>query len=103
MGSKIESFGNPEFIIDQFANFLKEGIVSQIQISGHTDNKGSDELNERLSQQRAESVVKYLVGKGVASHKIKGLGYGESRPLDTNQTVDGRSKNRRVEFLVLKK
>lgn len=89
--------------LDKVADFLNEGIVSLIQISGHTDDVGSDLSNERLSQKRAESVVKYLVGRGVASHTIKGLGYGESKPLDTNQSVDGRSKNRRVEFLVLKK
>lgn len=89
--------------LDKVADFLKEGLVSLIEISGHTDNVGSDKLNEGLSQRRAESVVKYLVSKGVDPQKIKGVGYGESKPLDTNQTVDGRSKNRRVEFLVLKK
>jgi len=89
--------------LDKVANFLQEGIVSQIQISGHTDNKGSDELNEGLSQRRAESVVNYLVSKGIDANRMKALGYGDSRPLDTNQSVDGRSKNRRVEFLVLKK
>lgn len=89
--------------LDKVANFLNEGMVSQIQISGHTDSKGSDELNKGLSQRRAESVVNYLVGKGIAASRMKAVGYGDSRPIDTNQSDDGRSKNRRVEFLVLKK
>lgn len=89
--------------LDKVVNFLKEGTVSLIEISGHTDDVGSDKLNQRLSQQRAESVVKYLVSKGINPQRIKGVGYGESRFLDTNQTKVGRSKNRRVEFTVLKK
>ena len=89
--------------LDKVVVFLKEGTVSLIEISGHTDDVGSDELNQSLSQQRAKSVVKYLVSKGINSQIIKGVGYGESRFLDTNKTKVGRSKNRRVEFLVLKK
>lgn len=89
--------------LDKVVDFLKEGTVSLIEISGHTDDVGSDELNQSLSQQRAESVVKYLVGRGINSQIIKGVGYGESKFLDTNKTEVGRSKNRRVEFLVLKK
>nr|WP_321452580.1 OmpA family protein [uncultured Carboxylicivirga sp.] len=89
--------------LDKVVNFLKEGTVSLIEISGHTDDVGSDQLNQRLSQQRAESVVKYLVSKGISPQKIKAAGYGESRFLDTNKTDVGRSKNRRVEFTVLKK
>lgn len=89
--------------LDKVVDFLKEGTVSLIEISGHTDDVGSDKLNQSLSQQRAESVVKYLVSKGINSQRIKGVGYGESKFLDTNKTEVGRSKNRRVEFLVLKK
>jgi len=89
--------------LDKVIDFLKEGTVSLIEISGHTDDVGSDKLNQSLSQQRAESVVKYLVSKGINSQRIKGVGYGESKFLDTNKTEVGRSKNRRVEFLVLKK
>ena len=89
--------------LDKVVEFLKEGTVSLIEISGHTDDVGSDQLNQNLSQQRAESVVNYLVSKGVNSQRIKGVGYGESKFLDTNKTEVGRSNNRRVEFLVLKK
>ncbi len=89
--------------LDKVVDFLKEGTVSLIEISGHTDDVGSDELNQTLSQKRAESVVKYLISKGINSQKIKGVGYGEFKFLDTNKTEVGRSNNRRVEFLVLKK
>lgn len=89
--------------LDKIVNFLKEGTVSLIEISGHTDDVGSDKLNQKLSQRRAESVVKYLVSRGINSQRIRGVGYGESKFLDTNKTEVGRSKNRRVEFLVLKK
>ncbi|GAF05610.1 OmpA family protein [Saccharicrinis fermentans] len=89
--------------LDKVVNFLKEGTVSLIEISGHTDNVGSDKLNQSLSQRRANSVVKYLVSKGVSAERIKGVGYGESKFIDTNKTEVGRSKNRRVEFSVLKK
>ncbi|WP_439185039.1 OmpA family protein [Carboxylicivirga taeanensis] len=89
--------------LDKVVNFLKEGTVRLIEISGHTDNVGSDQLNQLLSQQRAEAVVKYLVSNGINPQTIKAVGYGESRFIDTNETDAGRAKNRRVEFAVLKK
>jgi outer membrane protein OmpA-like peptidoglycan-associated protein len=89
--------------LDKVVEFLMLGTVSQIEISGHTDSEGSDATNEKLSQSRAQAVVDYLVGKGVSTEKLRAVGYGESKPIDTNLTADGRSKNRRVEFLVLKK
>ncbi|HBY52212.1 MAG TPA: flagellar motor protein MotB, partial [Marinilabiliales bacterium] len=70
---------------------------------GFTDNEGSDETNEKLSQSRAQAVVNYLISKGIVPEMLKAVGYGEKRPLDTNQTPEGRAKNRRVEFMVLKK
>ncbi len=89
--------------LDKIYDFLAEGTVSLIEISGHTDNTGSAQVNEKLSQQRAQAVVDYLVGKGIASTRLQAKGYGPSRPLDTNRSDDGKQKNRRVEFLVLKK
>ncbi|MGD9995167.1 MAG: OmpA family protein, partial [Salinivirgaceae bacterium] len=89
--------------LDKVVEFLMLGTVSEIEISGHTDSEGSDATNEKLSQSRAQAVVDYLVGKGVSNEKLRAVGYGESKPIDTNLTADGRSKNRRVEFLVLKK
>lgn len=89
--------------LDKIVDFLNEGTVSLIEISGHTDNEGSDAVNEKLSLERAQSVVNYLVSKGINPQMLQAAGYGESKPLDTNNTPEGRSKNRRVEFLVLKK
>lgn len=89
--------------LDKIVDFFNESTVSLIEISGHTDSQGSDATNEKLSQSRAQSVVDYIVSKGVTATRVKAVGYGESRPIDTNQTPEGMSVNRRVEFLVLKK
>lgn len=89
--------------LDQIVDFFRESSVSLIEISGHTDSQGSDSFNEKLSQNRAQEVVNYIVGKGISNECIKAKGYGESRPIDTNKTPEGMAKNRRVEFLVLKK
>jgi len=75
----------------------------KIEISGHTDSKGSDEYNEKLSKARAGSVRDYMVNKGVMPDRIVAKGYGESVPVDTNDTDEGRQQNRRVEFKVLEK
>jgi outer membrane protein OmpA-like peptidoglycan-associated protein len=72
-----------------------------IQISGHTDAKGSDAYNQRLSENRAKAVVDYLVSKGVDGKRLQYKGYGKSMPLETNDTEEGRAKNRRVEFKII--
>jgi OOP family OmpA-OmpF porin len=64
----------------------------------HTDNTGSDALNLRLSKDRAESVKAYLVSQGVNPSRVEATGYGESQPISTNTTAEGRQENRRVEF-----
>ena len=68
------------------------------QVEGHTDSKGSDESNLKLSQQRADAVASYMTSKGVAKERISAKGYGESKPIGDNATEEGRAKNRRVEF-----
>ena len=70
----------------------------QIEISGHTDNTGSAQLNALLSQNRAQAVVNYLKGKGIAANRMTAMGFGSSRPVATNKTSDGRQQNRRTEF-----
>jgi len=70
------------------------------RVEGHTDSKGSDTYNKKLSQNRANSVVKYLESKGVKSVRLAPVGFGEERPIDSNRTNDGRARNRRVEFNV---
>jgi outer membrane protein OmpA-like peptidoglycan-associated protein len=68
------------------------------QVEGHTDSKGSDESNLKLSQRRADAVASYMTSKGVAKERITAKGYGESKPIGDNATEEGRALNRRVEF-----
>lgn len=68
-----------------------------IEIAGHTDAVGSDAYNQFLSEKRAEAVKAYLVERGVPAARISAVGYGESHPRDTNDTIEGRRLNRRVE------
>jgi OmpA-OmpF porin, OOP family len=74
-----------------------------IELGGHTDNVGSNELNNKLSQDRADSVREYMIGKGIEPDRIQSKGYGETKPVATNDTDEGRQQNRRVEFTILKK
>lgn len=77
----------------------KSGLV--IEIGGHTDNVGREETNESLSQARAESVMNYVINRGINAERIQAKGYGESEPIATNETEEGRQENRRVEIKVL--
>ena len=79
---------------------LKEYPDTNIEIQGHTDSKGTDSYNENLSQKRAGAVASYLRNRGVTSSRISTKGFGESAPVASNDTEDGRSQNRRVDFLI---
>jgi OOP family OmpA-OmpF porin len=96
---KKESFVELNKVVD----FLKENSSVEIEIAGHTDNKGSDDYNANLSQGRSQSVVDYLISQGIDSFRLSAHGYGESKPFDSNDSDEGRANNRRVEFTVLKK
>ena len=73
-----------------------------VEVKGHTDVKGSDEFNMRLSKDRALAVVNYLIEKGVSKDRISYSYYVERLPLTTNSTPEGRQQNRRVEFELIK-
>lgn len=73
----------------------------KIQISGHTDSDGDATDNLLLSQQRADAVKKYLIGKGISSSRLTAIGYGETKPIADNSTSEGKAKNRRTEIKVL--
>jgi len=73
---------------------------TDIEVQGHTDSKGSESYNRTLSEQRAGAVSTYLYNKGIASNRIRTKGFGENTPKYDNNTVEGRSQNRRVEFLI---
>ena len=84
--------------LDRIVNLLQSTPVNII-LAGHTDTTGVGIYNQGLSERRAESVYQYFVGKGIDPEKIKTVGYGESRPLTSNSTKEGRRRNRRVEFI----
>lgn len=95
---KSESFVELNKVVD----LLKTNPSVEIEISGHTDSKGSDDYNLNLSQGRSQSVVDYLISQGIESYRLSAQGYGETKPIDSNDTEEGRANNRRVEFTVLK-
>lgn len=72
-----------------------------VQVAGHTDSRGGRDYNQNLSQDRARSVVDYLVQQGVAIERLTSVGFGETQPIATNRSVVGRQKNRRIEFTIL--
>jgi outer membrane protein OmpA-like peptidoglycan-associated protein len=86
--------------LDRLAKLLTDSPGLKIQINGHTDNVGDDAFNQKLSEARAKSVQDYLLGKSIAPERLRFKGFGESKPLESNDTEDGRSKNRRTEFEV---
>lgn len=87
-------------ILDQFASGLGSQPNTEVRIIGHTDNTGSDELNDRLSLQRAESTKAYLVARGVNPQAVTTMGRGEREPIADNGTEQGRARNRRVEIFL---
>lgn len=96
--SDITSDSYPE--LDRLVQLLKDVPGLEIELSGHTDNVGSEEMNKKLSGNRAQAVVDYLVGKGIKASRMTAKGYGSSKPVATNKTAEGRQENRRTEFLI---
>ncbi len=89
--------------INTVYNFLIENPNTKIIISGHTDNVGDPEFNQALSEKRAKSVSDYFINLGLKKSRISFVGYGSEKPISTNETEDGRNKNRRVEFKIVEK
>ena len=84
--------------LNKLGTFLKEWLKAKGEISGHTDNVGTDKYNIKLSQRRAASVKKYLEDKfNIAPERLTTEGYGESKPIASNKTKEGRQLNRRIE------
>lgn len=85
----------------QIAKVVTEAPGFHVQVDGHTDNVGNAEANKKLSQARAEAVVKYLVEKkGVDAKRLSAKGWGDTQPIADNKTAKGRGQNRRVDFTV---
>ena len=85
--------------IQKVADYMKKNPSARFEVQGHTDNQGSDKINDPLSQQRAEAVVKALEGLGCDPFNMRAVGKGSHDPIADNATEDGRAKNRRVEFI----
>jgi OmpA-OmpF porin, OOP family len=88
-------------ILDWAVGILKKYPDMQVEIAGHTDNIGTDEYNQQLSEGRAQAVKDYFVAQGVPESQMAVRGYGESEPRDSNDTEEGRERNRRVELRIL--
>lgn len=86
--------------LDKLSQVLINNPDTNINIYGHTDSKGSDDYNQKLSERRANAVKSYLISKGISSSRMFALGEGEAMPIATNDTDEGRAKNRRVEFAI---
>lgn len=87
--------------LDNLVSLLKENPALKISINGHTDNAGTPADNMKLSNNRANEVVRYLVSKGIMASRLSAKGWGETQPIATNNTEEGRAKNRRTEMKVL--
>lgn len=87
--------------LDKIASILEQNPSINIEIGGHTDNQGESTYNQKLSENRAKSVAQYIVGSGIAKGRVKWTGYGESKPVATNETAEGRATNRRTELRIL--
>lgn len=88
--------------LDRIVQILKDHPGLAVEIQGHTDSTASESHNLSLSQRRAQSVMKYLVSKGIAANRLTAKGYGKTKPIDTNETEAGKANNRRVELKPLK-
>jgi OOP family OmpA-OmpF porin len=97
--SSLKEASFPE--LGRLTDLLNQNPSITIEISGHTDDKGSDDYNLSLSEGRAESVMGYLLDQGIAGQRMKAKGYGEAKPISSNLSESGRAENRRVEFTIL--
>ena len=92
-------------ILDEAASLLSDALAActnrSVSVEGHTDAVGADAYNQDLSERRANSVMDYLAGKGVSPSRLSSKGFGESNPIATNETREGRALNRRVELLLV--
>jgi type IX secretion system PorP/SprF family membrane protein len=88
--------------LDVFVKLMKDIPSLEIEVSGHTDNLGSSKNNQELSVQRAKAVLDYIAGKGIDKNRMTYKGYGSSDPIESNSTIEGRKKNRRIEFEIVK-
>lgn len=87
--------------LNKVVQFLQENKKIKIQLDGHTCSIGQGDYNQKLSEERARAVLEYLIGKGVKEKRLSSFGFGETKPMETNEDESRRIKNRRVEFVIL--
>lgn len=87
--------------LNRVVELLNQNPNMTIELSGHTDNVGNDAFNKKLSQDRADACKAYLVKQGIGESRLKSVGYGEDKPIASNETAEGQAQNRRVEFTIL--
>jgi len=88
--------------LNETAKILKEDPEVRLELAGYTDGTGTEVYNKGLSDRRSKAVFDYLASKGIAASRMRAVGYGESNPVASNKTEEGRAKNRRVELRILK-
>ena len=93
---------NSKYELENLVNFMKKYSDVSVELAGHTDSTGNPESNISLSQARAEAVYNYLSQNGVSGSRLRAVGYGSVRPVDSYETEEGRANNRRTEFTVLR-
>ena len=98
-GSTVLATGGKEKL-EAVVSFLQNQTEVQVDVFGHTDSQGKDAYNQKLSEGRAASVMEYLVSRGVGKDRLSSKGFGETQPIATNETAEGRALNRRVELLL---
>ena len=91
------------FELDIIVEFLNINPQAKIEVDGHTDNKGNERQNKVLSEKRARAIASYFIDKKIDTDRITTKGFGSSKSITTNETEDGRQKNRRVEFSIIEK
>ncbi len=90
-------------LLDEVVTVMKaNGQIELVQVEGHTDTTGAADYNTKLSQQRAEAVMKYIASKGIPGSRLTAKGFGPDKPIAANDTPDGQEMNRRVEFNIVK-
>ncbi|MBQ2560679.1 MAG: OmpA family protein, partial [Fibrobacter sp.] len=89
--------------LDDIADLMNRIPEANLEVQGHTDDRGSAKKNLKLSETRAGAVVKYLVKKGIARDRLRAVGYGSEKPIADNDDADGRAQNRRVELVPFSK
>ena len=73
----------------------------RVEVRGHTDSTGDRDYNQKLSERRADAVVEYMIKNGISPERVRSVGFGQTRPVASNETREGRRKNRRTEFFFL--